>query len=174
MDDALINALAAAVHSGRTVDAFIGPQMGIRPFPPARPEAVAEAERTIGFRLPELLRRIYVEVGNGGFGPGYGLLGVSGGATDDLGQNALDQWDYAHRILPSVIALKAPASYSHLFPCIYGGCTVYLCVDCHDPAGSVWSFDPGNGDSWEDIFSPIGRSFFELMREWVQRKWADG
>lgn len=32
------------------------------------------AEALIGFPLPTILRRIYLEVGNGGFGPGYGLL----------------------------------------------------------------------------------------------------
>jgi hypothetical protein len=35
---------------------------------------LVHAETIIGFPLPTLLRRIYLEVGNGGFGPGYGLF----------------------------------------------------------------------------------------------------
>jgi hypothetical protein len=28
----------------------------------------------MGVRLPDLLRAVYTAIGNGGFGPGYGLL----------------------------------------------------------------------------------------------------
>ena len=37
---------------------------------------IAEAERRLGFQLPELLRELYTCVGDGGFGPGYGFLGL--------------------------------------------------------------------------------------------------
>lgn len=56
----------------------------IDPLPPLRPAplaAVREAEALAGMQLPTLLRRLYLEVGNGGFGPGYGLLGLRGGHT---------------------------------------------------------------------------------------------
>jgi hypothetical protein len=36
----------------------------------------------LGFPLPPFLQRFYVEVANGGFGPGAGLVGVDGGHTD--------------------------------------------------------------------------------------------
>jgi hypothetical protein len=45
---------------------------------PASPEAVAEAEQAIDYRLPPLLRRLYLEVANGGFDPRDGILGVLG------------------------------------------------------------------------------------------------
>jgi hypothetical protein len=35
---------------------------------------VEDVERTLGFRLPSLMRRLYTEVGNGHFGPMWGLL----------------------------------------------------------------------------------------------------
>jgi hypothetical protein len=34
-------------------------------------------EAVLGIRLPLLVRRLYTEVGNGGFGPGHGLLTIS-------------------------------------------------------------------------------------------------
>jgi hypothetical protein len=46
-------------------------------------ELVRGAEDRLGFRLPLLLGHLWVEVGNGGFGPGYGLLGLEGGHMDD-------------------------------------------------------------------------------------------
>ncbi|MEU9339463.1 hypothetical protein AB0D49_41045 [Streptomyces sp. NPDC048290] len=36
--------------------------------PPASPEAVAELEAVVGHPMPPLLRRIYLEVADGGFG----------------------------------------------------------------------------------------------------------
>jgi hypothetical protein len=48
----------------------------VEPLPPLRPapaEAAAEAESLAGRPLPPLLCRLYLEVGNGGFGPGYGI-----------------------------------------------------------------------------------------------------
>lgn len=41
--------------------------------PPVTPEQIVEAERLLGFALAETLKQLYLEVGDGGFGPGYGL-----------------------------------------------------------------------------------------------------
>src|SRR5215831_16604371 len=53
------------------------------PFPPATVKAIQGAERAIGFKLPELLRATYLKVGNGGFGPAYGIVGTKRGAMLD-------------------------------------------------------------------------------------------
>jgi hypothetical protein len=58
----------------------------LRPLPPlpvATQAAVSEAEEIIGLPLPRLLRRLYLEVANGGFGPRSGILGVRGGIRVD-------------------------------------------------------------------------------------------
>ena len=44
-------------------------------------------------RLPSLLRRLYLEVANGGFGPGPGLVGVRGGWTTSHGKSMEDLYD---------------------------------------------------------------------------------
>ena len=46
------------------------------PLKPASVDAVEAAERRFGHAFPSLLRRLYLEVGNGGFGPGYGIIGL--------------------------------------------------------------------------------------------------
>jgi hypothetical protein len=48
-------------------------------YPPTTHAIVNAAEKKLGFRLPILLREMYTRVGNGGFGPGYGIYGLEGG-----------------------------------------------------------------------------------------------
>jgi hypothetical protein len=56
--------------------------------PVASRDDLVLAEETLALPIPALLARIYMEVGNGGFGPGYGLVGVGdSGAKDDLGND---------------------------------------------------------------------------------------
>ena len=53
----------------------------------ASTKALEAAEAQVGVTLPALLRRLYTEVGNGGFGPSAGLVGVDGGHADVDGRN---------------------------------------------------------------------------------------
>jgi hypothetical protein len=113
---------------------------------------VESAERVVGFD------------GNGGYGPYFGLLGLEGGATDDLGHNALDEWLYViHRLRAP--RRRTPDRDSRLFPCFYGGCTEYLCLDCRQPEGPMWRFDPGRP---RRVFQPIADSFPLLWTRWAQ------
>lgn len=48
-------------------------------FAPATLEQLQKTEGALGFALPPLLRAVYTQVANGGFGPGEGLTGVQGG-----------------------------------------------------------------------------------------------
>lgn len=48
-------------------------------FPPATEEALLQVEERLGFAHPSVLRDLYLHIANGGFGPGYGLIGIPGG-----------------------------------------------------------------------------------------------
>lgn len=48
-------------------------------FPPATEEQLRLSEAVMGFEHPPLLRMLYLQVANGGFGPGRGLTGALGG-----------------------------------------------------------------------------------------------
>lgn len=64
---------------------------GFKAFPPTTEVAIQEAEQELNFQLPPLLKGIYKEVANGGIGPGYGIIGLSGGAPYlNHGGNRLD------------------------------------------------------------------------------------
>ncbi|MFI6849517.1 SMI1/KNR4 family protein [Kitasatospora sp. NPDC050467] len=56
-----------------------GPTLGClpnQPFPPLTAAEIEHAEQQLGYRLPPLLRRIYTEIGDGGFGPESGLASL--------------------------------------------------------------------------------------------------
>jgi hypothetical protein len=101
-------------------------------YPPATLDVLREAEHKMGFPLPQLLGRLYTEVGNGGYGPGWGLYGITGGYPGELVGVALhdlylvdaDQhnWprklvricDWAVRRDPRLTALRHKAKWSFL------------------------------------------------------------
>lgn len=105
--------------------------------PPAHMEAVEDAERIIGFPIPSLLRRLYLEVANGGFGPFEGVLGVSGSGLPQSGNFADIADIYQDGPDPSG---RIPAGLVLLFD---WGCAVWSLVDFRDPSGPMWSIDNG-------------------------------
>lgn len=124
---------------------------------------VAEAEALIGFRLPPLLRRLYLEVGNGGFGPGYGVLGLHGGHTDDTRRTAVDLYRQAH-VGPSA---WWPFLKSSLLPICHWGCAIYSFVDCSVPSSDVWAFDPNAGPQGPEALFACHISLNEWLSKWV-------
>jgi len=60
-------------------------------YPPATEEQLQATEEILEFSLPPLLRALYKQVANGGFGPGYGLLGALGGG-DEAGWVITDEY----------------------------------------------------------------------------------
>jgi hypothetical protein len=73
--DALISRIANRARTpGRALSGAIANDIA---FPPISSIVFDEEEHRLGVRLPQLLRRLYMEVGNGGFGPGEGVLSLS-------------------------------------------------------------------------------------------------
>lgn len=48
-------------------------------FPPATEQQIRETERQLDFPLPLQLHLLYTRIANGGFGPGFGIIGVMNG-----------------------------------------------------------------------------------------------
>lgn len=95
-------------------------------YDPAPLATLRSAERTLGFTLPALLGRVYTEVGNGGFGPGSGLLGLEGGYPQD-GQVLTDRYP----------VLVAQGWRDGLLPLWDWGCAAWSCVDAVNPDGPI-------------------------------------
>jgi hypothetical protein len=105
------------------------------PSPPvALPEAVLELEEALGCLLPPLLRRLFLEVANGGFGPrGRGILGVRGYELTYIG----DWTDLLH-----VYRAFSPGRPREMLWLFDWGCAIWSLVDCSHPEGQMWVWDP--------------------------------
>lgn len=127
--------------------------------PPASTSAVEQAEELVGATLPGLLKNIFLDIANGGFGPAYGVLGVEHGFRDDLQRTAVDilkrrdEW------------LGMP---DNLLPLCSWGCAIYSFVHC--PSGRIFGWDPNPVETEDDV------PFFEqeyTLETWLDA-WLDG
>jgi SMI1 / KNR4 family (SUKH-1) len=113
-----------------------------QPLPPvATEDKVAEAEKLLGFPLHPLLRRLYCEVADGGFGPDYLLLPLlasdgSPSVNTVVGEylDFIDERENGRRVWPLGVV-----------PILTYGCGMYGGVDCTDPDGAVLLYEPNGG-----------------------------
>jgi len=135
---------------------------------PAGPEEVASAERELGFRLPSLIRSLYLEIANGGFGPGYGLVGLPGGVPDiDSGKDLISLYSAFRQPDPSDKLWKWP---EELLPVANIGCGMYYCLNFRSAAGAITWFEPNphaDGEPWDDAFIPLVDSTEGWFRAWL-------
>ena len=127
-------------------------------YPVASESDADKTEEEIGFPIPALLRRLYLEVSNGIAGFGYDIIGLKGGCAASPGTLVLSYLD-----------LKAAFNYSRrkwrpgLLPFCDWGCCSLSCVDCSDPAAPVLTYDPNE-------LSEEGYSLREFFGMWVKGK----
>lgn len=119
------------------------------PTAPASQDAVDDAERVIGHPLPSLLRRLYLEVANGGFGPRSGVLGVSGGKWRGDWADIVD----VYQAFSAAPDSEVPEGLVWLFD---WGDAIWSLVDCRDSAGLMFGWDPNDG--LEGALFPTGQN----------------
>ncbi len=118
--------------------------------------AINETESILGFRLPEFLRACYLKIGNGGFGPGYGIIGVQSGHESDFGN-----------LVETLKTLKEGREWDGyewpqgLLPFLNWGCNIYSCVDCLDSRHPVYT-------SEECVPRLDGFSFDKFFDLWIE------
>jgi hypothetical protein len=140
---------------------------GVSPIPtvalPATPAEIIAAERALGFGIPSLLRRLYLEVGNGGFGPEYGMAGVPTIPPTPGVADIVALYDQYATPDPAYPDWKWPPG---LVPLISGGCLFFECVNFINPPYSVVMFD-GNVADWRRSFSLVASSLKERLESWL-------
>jgi hypothetical protein len=134
-------------------------------YEPVLAETLVEAERQLGFALPPLLRRIYSEMGDGGFGPGYGFYGLLEG-TEEFPDDS---------VVRLYLSFRGPdpddpewAWPEKLLPLADWGCAIRSCVDCSDPSLPVVRFDPNSGTY--PMLNPEGNTFEDWLSAWLDGK----
>jgi hypothetical protein len=157
--------LAARASSLETDMGWEGFQRPPEFHPPITTVEVEDAEARLGFRLPGVVRQLYTEVANGGFGPGYGLVGLIGGARSDLGDDAVELYLTFRQPDPEDPGWGWPEA---LLPICHWGCAIYSCVDCRENDAPVIRFDPNQveGD-WSIAFAAEGRTFDGWLEGWL-------
>jgi hypothetical protein len=154
MAGTLIDRLKRRVQTAPSID--MHDLSDIRPHPPVSPAELAAAEGQLGFELPPLVRGLYTQVADGGYGPGYGLdrlaeLVERGRAFADAG--TASPW---------------PARFVHL---CWWGCDYFSGLDCSSPAGPVLRYVP---DDWtEEVLVAEAESLEEWLEAWLdgERLW---
>jgi hypothetical protein len=135
------------------------------PFDPSNRVAI---ENALGFNLPDLLIRLFAEVGNGGFGPGYGLLGLgSGGFAGSDGRTADANYLWLRRDGAAPYRTPWPR---WLFPICDFGCAIWDVIDIR--TGQMLISD---GNHW-DHRSTLKASIFVTnvnFKDWLTT-WALG
>ncbi|WNM29523.1 SMI1/KNR4 family protein [Streptomyces sp. Li-HN-5-11] len=131
---------------------------------PVDAATLARAETALGFRLPPLLSELYLRIGDGGFGPEYGLLPLF--HSPPAGEPAA---------VTQYLANRARGSRDHdwpwpegVLPISHWGCAMYACVDCRSPESTVLLFEPNPGDPDHAWFVDASS-----LSDWL-RAWVDG
>jgi hypothetical protein len=137
-DDEIIAALRERVAAGRPTDS-----PWTRAHNRAEPTDLKAAEKIIGYPLPPLLRRIYLEVANGGVGPFSGIEGVQphGYMSDGDMLAGYENW-HSIELEPDE---PPPPPRGVIFLCDYG-CAMWTLIDCRHPDGRMWWWEEGERD----------------------------
>jgi SMI1 / KNR4 family (SUKH-1) len=136
--------------------------------PPVSRCDLDEAERLLGFPLPDLLRELYTEVGDGGFGPSHGFLPLLKSAPEvKLANGSLPRIESAVELY-QLFKEGDPENPSWswpdgLLPILDWGCAIRSCADCLTPSLPVIRDEPDVGRVKE---SPS-------LEQWL-RSWIDG
>ncbi|WP_406455260.1 SMI1/KNR4 family protein [Streptomyces sp. NBC_01622] len=106
---------------------------GERP-PTAPPEAVAELEAVVGYPMPPLLKRIHLEVADGGFGRRGEALSLT---------ETEFRYSDGERLVEEYLGRRgAPGHPPSVVPLLTWGCAIWSLVDFSTPEGRMWGWDP--------------------------------
>ncbi|MEZ5942483.1 MAG: SMI1/KNR4 family protein [Planctomycetaceae bacterium] len=127
--------------------------------PPATDSQIAAAERRIGCTLHKNHRQLLLEVANGGFGPGYGVVGVDDGFHDPDG-GALES---SHDLIVSM-SDSLPEGFRFAPLCDWGA-AIWSVLSCTD--GMVYVF-------YEGSFYQTNDDLTAWISKWLDNKdiWA--
>lgn len=125
-------------------------------------------ERQIGYRLTELLRRVYTEVGDGGFGPESGLASLTPRRVPLWPE---PDWPCATTLHSARTEWGPPASWFFLTD---GGCTMqwYTSLLALDHPVLLWDADGWVPEWGQDAHDGL-RYAAPSLRQWLWT-WTDG
>lgn len=136
-------------------------------FAPASPALVESAEAAFGHPFPELLRRVCLEVGDGGFGPGEGVFAL---AENRRQSGWISDQPSAVGALRDDRRAGLPSAW---FRFAHDGCTMQWRVSLNAVDAPVLLYD---SDGWVPEWGETPHDAVHAaipLREWL-RRWAEG
>ena len=127
---------------------------------PLSSKSADAVEATLGFNLPVTLRRIYTEIGDGGFGPGYGFLPM----IEPISKNddsVLNLYSLFREGDPKQPTWHWPKT---VLPIVDFGCAIRACVECD--SGQIIVDDPNIDTLTTQTFLDQQQSLDEWLADW--------
>jgi SMI1/KNR4 family protein SUKH-1 len=159
-----------------------GEELPPRPPNPPVPQAALEAfEGEFGFRLPTLVRRLYTEVADAGYGPCWGInpLWSPPGTDFELWWEEPMSVEAWYRLYRQERENDRPPGYWQHSPdpsirfCEVG-CGISICLDCTTDEGRVFMDDPNLGQEASECLLPLADSVAQWLSDWLERPWPEG
>ncbi|MET7568144.1 SMI1/KNR4 family protein [Streptomyces sp. NPDC005492] len=146
-EDAIIHAVRARYRAGE------------RP-PTAPPEAVTELEGAVGYPMPALLRRIHLEVADGGFGRRGEALSLT---------DREYRFSDSGRLVEEYLRWRrTPGHPPSVVPLLTWGCAIWSLVDFSTPEGRMWGWDPNARCPWHgEALFPEDFTLAERLQGWL-------
>jgi hypothetical protein len=145
--------------------------------PPVHESDLVRAEALLGFHLPSLLRQLYLQVGNGGFGPGYGLYPLDNAQdpqalrsdsllTTSLTLRSMTPEEFVrywkHDVEKDEMELSAWPE--HILEVCDWGCNIYSYLNCSQPGYPVLRLDHNTAVRRFDLEA---LSFRQWLEAWL-------
>jgi len=131
---------------------------------PATEEQLRVTEQALGYPLPPLLKNLYMQIANGGFGPGYGLRGALGGYS--TGETIVEYYvslgsiPSNYKEYEKTFEFSSEAWPSSLLPLCPMGCGVEICLSS---TGMVYRVGPAHED-----LNYIAHAVFPSLESWLE------
>jgi len=164
--DLLINRIQERAHDPEQAVDMVS-EMARVANPPVTRQLLKQAESALGFALSGFLRQLYLRVGNGGFGPGYGLIALRGEPTL-YGLDLIDLYLKLVNDPPPPPLNPWPRPYLMIAD---WGCNIVSVLNMQD--GSVLRFNGDDhhddADPWESVMLPEAPSLDDWFEDWLLR-----
>jgi len=129
---------------------------------PVSEAAIRDVECALGFPIPAPLRRLYSEVGDGGFGPGYGFYSLASGTKHLANESVVSLYTLWRKGDPEDPSFSWPYM---LLPVLDWGCAIRSCVDCSTPSLPIIRHDPNVAGPLQ--FRNEGWDLEEWLQAWL-------
>src|SRR5258708_27375420 len=149
-------------------------------FPPATEEQIQVTEEALGIPLLPLLRALYTQLANGGFGPACGITGIRGGYYfgEDGHYRTMDRYtdnnpskeyiDLAAHVsrlgYPHTFELPPNVWPAHFLQFCYAGCGDDVFVD----GKSGWVYLVGAGHATQDGYTTFIKRLDHSLENWLE------